>query len=105
MRQIIFFIIFVISISLLFSDQLPVSVDLNRFLDDYSNTIFDFNYQLPYNLLQFNKEESGFVAELKVEYLISMDGEKVSQGDFTNKLIFPNQEMTRSGKLYRDKLL
>lgn len=104
MRQIIFFIIFVISISLLFSDQLPVSVDLNRFLDDYSNTIFDFNYQLPYNLLQFNKEESGFVAELKVEYLISMDGEKVSQGDFTNKLIFPNQEMTRSGKLYRDKL-
>ena len=92
------------SFSLLFSDQLPISVDLNRFLDDSSNTVFDFNYQIPYNSLQFEKTDSGFSANLKVEYLLTMDEEIVDKGDFTNKLIFPNQEMTRSGKLFRDKI-
>jgi len=92
------------SFSLLFSDELPVSVDLNRFLDDSSNTVFDFNYQIPYNSLQFDKTDSGFSANLKVEYLLTMDEKIVDKGDFTNKLIFPNQEMTRSGKLFRDKI-
>ena len=103
MKQLLL-IFFLLSCYLLFSDQLPVTVDLNRFLDDSSQTIFDFNYQLPYNELKFKKTDSGFVAELKVEYSILFDKEIVSQGDFTNKLIFPNQEMTRSGKLFRDKI-
>lgn len=89
---------------LLFSDQLPITVDLNRFLDDSSQTTFDFNYQLPYNELKFIKEESGFIAELMVEYTIFLNKEIVLQDDFTNKLIFPNQEMTRSGKVFRDKI-
>ncbi|MBT4332021.1 MAG: hypothetical protein HOD64_01990, partial [Candidatus Cloacimonetes bacterium] len=97
-------IILVISFSLLFSDTLPVVVDMNRFLDDASSTIFDFNYQLTYNSLQFIKGDSGFTAGLKVEYAISLGDDVVSSGDFTSKLIFPNQEMTRSGKLFRDKL-
>ena len=102
--KLILIILIVISFSLLFSDELPVSVDLNRFLDDNSNTIFDFNYQIPYNSLQFEKTDSGFTANLKVEYMLTMDGEIVDKGDFANKLIFPNQEMTRSGKLFRDKI-
>ena len=97
-------IILVLSFSLLFSDTLPVVVDMNRFLDDTSSTIFDFNYQLTYNSLQFIKGDSGFTAGLKVEYAISLGDDVVSSGDFTSKLIFPNQEMTRSGKLFRDKL-
>jgi len=97
-------IIFALVFSSLFSDQLPIVVDTNRFLDDASNTIFDFNYQLAYNSLQFEKDVSGFKAGLKVEYTILKDEEIVSQGDFISKLIFPNQEMTRSGKLYRDKI-
>lgn len=102
--KLISLILIIILYSLLFSDELPVSVDLNRFLDDASNTIFDFNYQIPYNSLQFEKTESGFSADLKVKYLLTMDEEIVDEGDFTNKLIFPNQEMTRSGKLFRDKI-
>ena len=102
--KLILLILIIILYSLLFSDELPVSVDLNRFLDDASNTIFDFNYQIPYNSLQFEKTESGFSADLKVKYLLTMDEEIVDEGDFTNKLIFPNQEMTRSGKLFRDKI-
>ncbi len=94
----------VIFFSLLFSDELPVSVDLNRFFDDSSNTVFDFTYQIPYNSLYFEKTDSGFSANIKVEYLLTMDEEIVDKGDFTNKLIFPNQEMTRSGKLFRDKI-
>lgn len=97
-------ILLVLSCSMLLSDQLAVVVDLNRFLDNSNNTIFDFNYQLPYNLLQFEKTDSGFMAGLKVEYKLIRDEETVSEGDFTNKLIFPNQEMTRSGKLFRDKI-
>ncbi|RLC58262.1 MAG: hypothetical protein DRH89_01510, partial [Candidatus Cloacimonadota bacterium] len=97
-------ILLILSCSMLFSDQLAVAVDLNRFLDNSNNTIFDFNYQLPYNLLQFEKTDSGFVAGLKVEYRLIKDEETISEGDFTNKLIFPNQEMTRSGKLFRDKI-
>ncbi|OPX25857.1 MAG: hypothetical protein B1H06_06870, partial [Candidatus Cloacimonas sp. 4484_143] len=100
--KLIILILIAISFSLLFSDQLPVSVDLNRFLDDSNSTVFDFNYQIPYNSLQFEKTDTGFVANLKVEYLLTMDEEIVDKGDFTNKLIFPNQEMTRSGKLFRD---
>jgi GWxTD domain-containing protein len=100
----ILLILIVIFFSFLFSDELPVSVDLNRFLDDSSNTIFDFNYQMPYNSLKFEKTDSGFSANLKVEYLLTMDKEIVDEGDFINKLIFPNQEMTRSGKLFRDKI-
>lgn len=103
MKLILIFLI-ILSFSLLFSDELPVSVDLNRFLDDNSNTIFDFNYQIPYNFLQFEKTDTGFTADLKVEYMLTMDGEIVDKGDFANKLIFPNQEMTRSGKLFRDKI-
>ena len=103
MKLILIFLI-TLSFSLLFSDELPVSVDLNRFLDDNSNTIFDFNYQIPYNFLQFEKTDTGFTADLKVEYMLTMDGEIVDKGDFANKLIFPNQEMTRSGKLFRDKI-
>ncbi len=104
MKKAIIIIFITLFFALLFSEQLPVSVDLNRFLDDASNTIFDINYQLPYNSLGFEKTDSGFAAGLKVEYSISKDGKIVNQGDFTNKLIFPNQEMTRSGKLFRDKL-
>ena len=103
MKQLII-IIFLLSFSLLFSDQLSLSVDLNRFLDEGSNTIFEINYQLSYNSLRFAKTDAGFAAGLKVEYTLSKDGQIVDQGDFTNKLIFPNQEMTRSGKLFRDKL-
>ncbi|MBT5421191.1 MAG: GWxTD domain-containing protein [Candidatus Cloacimonetes bacterium] len=103
MKQLLL-IILVLSFSLLFSDTLPVVVDMNRFLDDASSTIFDFNYQLTYNSLQFIKGDSGFTAGLKVEYAISLGDDVVSSGDFTSKLIFPNQEMTRSGKLFRDKL-
>ena len=33
-----------------------------------------------------------------------MGGEIVDKGDFISKLIFPNQEMTKSGKLFRDKI-
>jgi len=102
--RLILLILIVISFSLLFSDELPVSVDLNRFLDDNSNTIFDFNYQIPYNSLKFEKTDSGFNANLKVEYILTMDGEIVDKSDFAKKLIFPNQEMTRSGKLFRDKI-
>ena len=102
--KLIIIILIAISFSLLFSDQLPVSVDLNRFLDDSNSTVFDFNYQIPYNSLKFEKTDSGFSANLKVEYLLTMDEEIVDKGDFTNKLIFPNQEMTRSGKLFRDKI-
>ena len=97
-------ILFLLLCSMLFSDQLPIIVDLNRFLDDSSQTIFDFNYQLPYNELKFEKTESGFVAELMVEYGIVYNNEIVLQDDFTSKLIFPNQEMTRSGKIFRDKI-
>ena len=102
----LFFIILliVLTVSLLFSEQLPVSVNLNRFLNDTSNTIFDFNYQIPYNSLQFEKKDSGFVANLKVEYTLTMNGEIVDKGDFISKLIFPNQEMAKSGKLFRDKI-
>ncbi len=103
MKQ-LFLIILILSFSLLFSDTLPVVVDMNRFLDDAGSTIFDFNYQLTYNSLQFIRGDSGFNAGLKVEYVISAGENIVSQGDFTSKLIFPNQEMTRSGKLFRDKL-
>ncbi|MDA3811943.1 MAG: GWxTD domain-containing protein [Spirochaetaceae bacterium] len=97
-------ILFLLSSTLLFSDPLPVIVDLNRFLDETSNTIFDINYQLPYNSLSYVKTETGFTAALKVDYTLAKDGQIVDQGDFTNRLIFPNQEMTRSGKLFRDKL-
>ena len=102
--RLILLILIVLSFSLLFSDELLVSVDLNRFLDDNSNTIFDFNYQIPYNSLKFEKTDSGFNANLKVEYILTMDGEIVDKSDFAKKLIFPNQEMTRSGKLFRDKI-
>lgn len=104
MKKILTILFIILSFTLLFSEQLPISVDLNRFLDEASNTIFDINYQLPYNFLRFEKTNSGFAAGLKVEYTLSKDEEIVSQGDFTNKLIFPNQEMTRSGKLFRDKI-
>ncbi len=97
-------ILILLSCSMLFSNQLPITVDLNRFLDESSHTIFDFNYQLPYNELKFERTDSGFVTELMVEYTIFLEEQIVSQGDFTNKLIFPNQEMTRSGKLFRDKI-
>ena len=97
-------IVFLLSFSLLFSDQLPVVVDLNRFLDDGSNTVFEINYQLPYNSLGFVRTQDGFTAGIKVEYSLSAEDQIVDQGDFTSKLIFPNQEMTRSEKLFSDKL-
>lgn len=103
MKQILL-VFFLFCNGLLFSDFLPVVVDHNRFLDEVGNTSFDFNYQLPYNSLRFIKTDSGFRATLKVEYLISMGEQIIDQGDFTSKLVFPNQEMTRSGKLFRDKI-
>ena len=103
MRNFLFcFLIFFI-FSNLFSDQLPVSVDMNRFLDDSSDTIFEINYELPYNTLSFKKTASGFKSGLKVEYSFSQDSTIVDEGDFVNTLIFPNQEMSRSAKLFRDK--
>ena len=102
--KLLLIILLIISNSLLFSDQLPVVVDLNRFLDEISNTIFDINYQIPYNALRFEKTDSGFSANLKVEYSLTEDGKIVNEGDFINKFLFPNQEITRSGKLFRDKI-
>ncbi len=100
----IMLLLLLMSFSVLFSDQLPVVVDLNRFLDSSSNTNFEINYQLPYNSLSFVQTDTGFEAGLDVEYVLSKDGQIVDLGDFSNKLIFPNQELTRSGKLFRDKL-
>jgi len=103
MKQILMVIFLLIS-GTLFSQSLHVVVDQNRFLDDVGNTIFDFNYQIPYKSLQFNKTKSGFSAALKVEYLISQGETVIDKGDFTSKIVFPNKEMTRSGKLFRDKI-
>lgn len=90
--------------NVIFAQDLPIIVDINRFLDNSSNTIFDIIYQTPFNSLKYEKTLSGFSADLKVDYSLVFDGEIVTQGDFTNKLTFPNSEMTRSGKLFRDKI-
>ena len=104
MKLLLVIVFIILSFSLLFTVQLPISVDLNRFLDDSNNTVFDINYQLTYNFLHFEKTDAGFVANLKVEYSLLMDEKIIDKGDFSNKIIFPNQEMTKSGKLFRDKI-
>lgn len=103
MKQILLVILLLIS-GILSAESFHVVVDQNRFLDKAGNTIFDFNYQTPYKALEFDKTESGFSAALKVEYSITRGEEVIDKGDFTSKIVFPNKEMTRSGKLFRDKI-
>jgi len=89
----------------LLAQQLNITVDPNRFLDEKGNTIFEINYQIPYQDLKFARTEQGFVARLEVSFVLSK-GEKIAyQDDFVNKIILKDAATANSTRLFSDKII
>ena len=89
----------------LLAQQLNITVDPNRFLDEKGNTIFEINYQIPYQDLKFERTEQGFVARLKVNFALSK-GEKIAyQDEFVNKIIMKDAATTDSPRFFSDKII
>ncbi|MBC8416133.1 MAG: GWxTD domain-containing protein [Candidatus Cloacimonetes bacterium] len=89
----------------LLAQQLNITVDPNRFLDEKGNTIFEINYQIPYQDLKFERTEQGFVARLKVNFALNK-GEKIAyQDEFVNKIIMKDAATADSPCFFSDKII
>ena len=105
MKQVFLLLTFLAIGSGLLAGQLNISVDPNRFLDEKGNTIFEINYQIPYKDLKFARTEQGFVARLKVDFVLSK-GEKTAYKDnFVNKIIMKDAATAGSSRFFSDKII
>ena len=105
MKQVFLLFTLLVISSGLFARQLNITVDSNRFLDEKGNTIFEINYQIPYKDLEFEMNEQGFVARLKVSFALSK-GEKIAYHDeFVNKIIMKDAATADSPRLFSDKII
>ena len=102
-KNILFYFIFLIFLSAS-AEELNVIIDSNRFLDNSNNTILEINYQVPYNVLQFEKTEFGFEALLDVKISISKAGKELHKQEFTNNIIVTGHDRTLSEQSFKDKI-
>ena len=104
MKRIIILCFFIMALSVLWANDLNIAFDMNRFLSEDGNTIFEINYQIAYKDLSFQWQDSlGFVASLLVDYQLQKSGKGV-EDNFTNKIIVRDQTSTRSNKHFTDKI-
>ncbi|MCK4694246.1 MAG: hypothetical protein KAT74_00715, partial [Candidatus Cloacimonetes bacterium] len=104
MKKLVTIIFLISSLSSLFTENLNISVDQNRFLDSSNNTIFEINYQIPYRELDFQRDSLGFVTRLQVKFSLQKNEKAVYADEFINKIILTNQELTRSDNYFSDKI-
>ena len=103
MRNFTILILLLLS-SILFASQLGVFVDSNRFFGFEDKTQVEINYSLPYNAVDFVKQQYGYEAEIFVDISI-MRGEKLIKNDsFTNKVIIRDATKVFSDEMYLDKI-
>ncbi|MCK4654476.1 MAG: hypothetical protein KAU01_08520, partial [Candidatus Cloacimonetes bacterium] len=104
MKKLVTIIFLISSLSSLFTENLNISVDQNRFLDSSNNTIFEINYQIPYRELDFQRDSLGFMARLEVKFSLQKNEKIVYEDEFVNKIVLTNQELTRSDNYFSDKI-
>ncbi len=105
MKQVFLLFTFLVIGYALSAQQLNITVDPNRFLDEKGNTIFEINYQIPYQDLKFERTEQGFVAKLKVSFALSKGEEIAYQDEFVNKIIMKDAATADSPRLFSDKII
>ena len=88
-----------------FMEELNIAIDDNRFLDESQNTIFEINYLVTYNELEFEKTELGFTANLQVEIFLENNGKIVDQDTYTNRIIVTSFDKTVSDNVFLDKII
>jgi len=86
------------------SAELKIIIDENRFLDQDLNTILEINYQIPYNNLQFQKNEKGFEALLNVDFKVFSAEQIVYSQEFSNQIILADQDRTETEDNFLDKI-
>lgn len=84
--------------------ELNVAVNQVRFLTEEEATVFDINYAIAYQELQFIKTSAGFEAILVVSFNLEKNGKQVYEQSFTNRILLTDQEKTLSKKEYSDKI-
>ena len=104
MKALVLSIVCSIFISMLNAAELNVAVNKVRFISEEKATVFDINYAISYQDLQFQKTEEGFEAYLSVNLNLETNGKQVYDQQFTNKILLTNQEKTYSKKEYSDKI-
>ena len=105
MKQVFLLFSFLVICGGLLAQQWNITVDPNRFLDEKGNTIFEINYQIPYQDLKFERTEQGFVARLKVSFALNK-GEKIAyQDEFVNKIILKDAATANSPRFFSDKII
>ena len=87
------------------AQQLNITVDPNRFLDEKGNTIFEINYQIPYKDLKFERTELGFVTRLKVSFALNKDEKIAYKDEFINNIIVKDAATANSPHLFSDKII
>ena len=105
MKQVFLLLTILVIGSGLFAEQLNITVDPNRFLDEKGNTIFEINYQIPYKGLKFARTEQGFEARLKVDFALGKSERTAYQDEFVNKIIVKDAATAGSSRFFSDKII
>ncbi|MCD4817641.1 MAG: GWxTD domain-containing protein [Candidatus Cloacimonetes bacterium] len=101
----ILFIIGIIFYSTIFANpkELNVIVNVNRFLDENQNTIFNIDYEIPYKSVKFIKSDYGFGGEVEV-VLNLIKNDKSHTKQFSNNIILSDQIKTVSDETFKDRI-
>jgi len=83
------------------AQNLEMYLEQNRFLDDGGNTIYHFNYKIPYNQIAFTEIDEGFAAI--VDVIISAEdkqGHQAVLNEFSHYIGVRDKETALSRTLY-----
>ena len=97
-----FFLVLILTIPLgIAAQNLEMHLEQNRFLDDSGNTIYHFNYKIPYNQIAFEEIEEGFAAT--VDVIISAEDKEMHRAvlnEFSHYIGVRDKETALSRTLY-----
>jgi GWxTD domain-containing protein len=97
--------LFTITLAACWASSLPVAIDMNRFLNEKSQTRFEINYKIKYKDLSFVAYNKGLFADLTVKIEILKGDSVITQKEFTNRIGVSSQiDAESEQKSYLDKI-
>ncbi|MBW6516407.1 MAG: GWxTD domain-containing protein [Candidatus Cloacimonetes bacterium] len=88
------------------AETIEMHIDQNRFLDEHGNTVYHFNYKIPYNQIAFVEIDEGFLATVDVTISVEdEDGNSTVLNEFAHYIGVRDRETTFSRtQYYLDKI-
>ena len=86
---------------LIYAQHIDMHLEQNRFLDDEGNTLYHFNYKIPYYQMAFVETDEGFMATVDVTISAEdKEGKKAVLNEFTHYIGVRDRETAISKTLY-----